>query len=1264
MCTLPLKHLSARVPWHDNKWNGTVCCNVVDNSFCRILPKIDSTKDPDHEKKSEGVLISEWENPSDLACLSEKGTFLSPHEYTRLIPHAWQKFNKLFNDFQPGIFHHKPYSFNAVPFLWMMKDPSTHESSKAKQFGLLYDPSKEESVALGFEGNVWVQHPDNQQILLDSFFNSLQPHRSLIFFYAKHTPLSEPSERIIVGVACVREVGKIVPYRYPEGYRGHRSFVWDRCIGHTLTNNNPEGFLMPYHEILDYQKKTDSDLNYRELIAVAPDFLEFSYSSELVEHDTAIDSLFAMATALKNTSKVLEIDFTYELKWIEDRVSELWDMRGGYPGMGAVLAAFGFCDGLQLAWEIEKHIYETYGDLLKKNPWEILDQEISNPGSILGSIGQKLYNGSNKRLWMAAKETKKQFLQLLSRCQLDNQQAADVIKQFEPKIEQILDNPYLLFEQTRRTEYALAFSKIDKAVLPVDKVRLAFPLPRPTALTDDLDERRVRALLVSLLEEAATSGHSLLPEQELMERIEQLTLAPPCRVNSDLLQAYVDNNFLQQEVVHIPKNEIQPISFFKLRRLVDVKAVITRRINKSIIEQRTFSIQHDWNYLVNNYIQKEETSSKDILARQEKAEALRILCNYRFSLLIGPAGSGKTTLLKIFENIPGIKEKGVLKLAPTGKARVKLGFDAQTVAQFLTKHKRYDYKTGIYHLNPDAAKYTGARTIIVDEASMLSEDQLGALLDALGAYERLILVGDYRQLPPIGTGKPFMDLVHLFKPNKIGQNGTITGPAYAELVQILRQESNREEQSERSDVVLSRCFTDEKDKSVIEEFLEKYSNEQQGTKQSNLRLVKWYDSSDLREKLKDVLREELLFTPGNESYDFNISIGGTDSNGYIYFNVNNAEKKIEKWQVLSPVNGYGFGVKEINKFIQTTYRQSFIDLAHNLQSETKHYTKRKIAKPKGSDNIVYGDKVINLRNSTWKGSIHPYTQKNSALCYIANGEIGIVTGKFLGKNNTNKGEPPVEIAYSTQPGYSYVYYPNQLSEEGNYPMELAYCISVHKSQGSGFETVFFILPESQLLSRELLYTALTRQEKKIIIMHQGDFHNYLRYTTDEFSEAARRFTDLFFLPDIKEVSKKRVDSRYINVSERGEFMISKSEVIIANCLYKYEKEGWITYGYESRLTMRDGRTVKPDFIIENLETGQIFYWEHLGMMTLSDYREKWEKKLQAYKDSGFVLHTEATLVDDKILIISEDHTSGGINSQLIDQIVQKTILGLTDSRKI
>lgn len=1262
METLPIRHLSARVPWHDNKWNGTFCCDVLNNSFCRILSRIDAEKDPNRER--DGELINQDYLPP---CVPEKGTFLSPHEFVRPLKHAWSDYNVLYKEYLPGDYHHKVYSFNAVPFAWMMKakatvsdwekarDPSIfeHRSAKAQQFELAYDPELEEVVdeKLGFDGNTWVQHPQNQQLLLDSFFGALQERRSLIFFYAKETPLSESNERVIIGVAKVKHVGPLQHYKFKPNYKGYRSYPWDRCVEHTLTPNLKDGFLMPYHELLEYN--ANGELDPHDFVAVATSFEEFSYASELVEHDTAIDCLLNMAEALKKSAVVLNKSFEKELKWIDTEISNLWDMRGPFPGMGAMLSALKMANGNTLAWEIEKFVEERDGDLFTTNPWTIFEESIAEPGRYLAEKGTRYFTTTLKMIWKSVPGRKKALVQLMSRMRLNNDQAVTLFKNYHEMVgalDNVLANPYLLYEKTRyRYPGLISFNQLDKAVLPPPRIADVFPLPEPSALDSQLDERRMRAITVWVLEEAAAQGHSLLPFGDALERLEGKILDEEFPINEDLLMAYAEEVFFQQEIVVVTDGQQQ---FLKLKRLAEVKELIANRINKDRITSKSYEINENWKELVDDFINeeqkiKESPSEHEEAARLEKSEALRILVNYKVSVLIGPAGSGKTTLLKLFETLPEIRRGGVLKLAPTGKARVKLGADAKTIAQYLYPD-RYDATTGVYFNNEMAAKYAGARNVIIDEASMLTEEQLAAIFDALGSFDRLILVGDFRQLPPIGTGRPFVDVTELLRPDTYEDERYKIGPAYAELCRILRQSPVGDE--ERVDVQLSRCFGNEPAKDDLALF---NTLTAQPINNPYIRLEKWYASTDFRELLIKVISEELNLGQDDVAKEFNRRIGAVDDGGYQYFNVDRAEREIEKWQIITPINGYGFGTKEINKQVQQTYRRYFIDLA------LRPYN-RKVAKPKGVDNMVYGDKVINLRNSRWEDwqGIYPKEKKATALNYFANGEIGSIVGKFKGASMNNQGEMNVEIAFSTQPGYSYIFWPGQFSEESrkSYKFELAYAITVHKAQGSGFEKVFFVLPAKGAgLSRELLYTALTRQEKKIIILHQGAFRDFIRLAGTDASSTARRFTDLFFLPEARLFQKKWYDAKYINISERGEPMISKNEVIIANSLFKYR--GTIDYTYEDKLKLESsGRTIKPDFTIENLVTGRKIYWEHLGMMTKTNYREKWELKKAGYLADGFVLHAQAKPSDEKVLIITEENPNGGIDSQYFDQLIQQVIL--------
>src|SRR5262249_41994398 len=137
----------------------------------------------------------------------------------------------------------------------------------------------------------------------------------------------------------------------------------------------------------------------------------------------------------------------------------------------------------------------------------------------------------------------------------------------------------------------------------------------------------------------------------------------------------------------------------------------TARIIRSAVTRRLAGVRHEldvgWreelDARLKNPVPGDE--EREELARTEKAAALAELSAARFSVLIGPAGTGKTTLLQTLGNHPTVEAGGVLLLAPTGKARVRLqtttGLEAQTVAQFLSRRDRYDGETGAYLITGD-----------------------------------------------------------------------------------------------------------------------------------------------------------------------------------------------------------------------------------------------------------------------------------------------------------------------------------------------------------------------------------------------------------------------------------------------------------------------------------------------------------------------------------------------------------------------------------
>jgi len=151
-------------------------------------------------------------------------------------------------------------------------------------------------------------------------------------------------------------------------------------------------------------------------------------------------------------------------------------------------------------------------------------------------------------------------------------------------------------------------------------------------------------------------------------------------------------------------------------------------------------------------------------ALKEQAEALEKITTRRLATLVGRAGTGKTTVLGALLKSRRLLEGGVLFLAPTGKARVRLSqkanAEAMTVAQFLYSLGRYDgWRQRPLFVGKE--QYRKEKTVVIDECSMLTLDDLYAVLMALDLahVQRLILVGDPNQLPPIGVGRPFADLV-------------------------------------------------------------------------------------------------------------------------------------------------------------------------------------------------------------------------------------------------------------------------------------------------------------------------------------------------------------------------------------------------------------------------------------------------------------------------------------------------------------------------
>lgn len=1239
-----VEHISLRVAWHDHGWDGTVCQDPLGNASCILLKNVGPKRDDAVEAAIAGQRMTEAASGYVPPCIYERATFMSHKHLSVLKVHPFAS--------RPGLETVRPttvplpaYSAHATPYRWMLRGEVAAVTSGRED---VFRPELEERVdrAMGApKPGSWVMHGENQRALFTEFFRTLVPESSLAFFYAKHTPLADDPQRILLGAARVMKVQ--LPGLYETaGEPAFPTLLWETVVYHSLRPAMTDGVLLPYRALLT-AADADPSLDIRTCIAHAPAeaWTAFSFVTEHVSHDTAIDALLVLERSACAAAAIVGQVPESALAWIDDQINRLWRLRGPCPGLGSVLTAFGIDRGTLLAHALARHIDEG------SDPWPAVDRAFADPSAFGGDVARHL-TPTQCRKWLRLPEERKSLLRLLSRFAITSEQAQRWYREPEARSLKggltdavLLANPYILYEADRAATDPIAVATIDRGVLPMEPVATAYPLPPPSVMIDNLDPRRVQALVVDVLEEAAREGHTLLPEIDIAGAVRARPLGQPCPLDTDTLDA-LDLSAATLAAVNngplAPAKLASGSAALQLSRLAAVGAVI-----RAAIDQRVRAPRHGGTPNFAPALAAEfgelpddaETRAVEERARAEKLAALRELYESRVSVLIGSAGTGKTTLLRVLCTAPPVANGGVLLLAPTGKARVqlttKVGQAGYTIAQFLLPY-RYDATTRRYFVTGDAAtRQKTFKTVVIDEASMLTEEQLAATLDALAGVERLVLVGDHRQLPPIGAGRPFVDIVKRLAPASVVTMFPRVAPAYAELTVQLRQAG-----ADRDDLQLAAWFGGGELPADADEVWQRL---RAGVEMQTLRAFRW-NRATLQNDLIRLLSEELRLPADSVgTAAFEASYGGTIADdGRVWFNWRRggggAGACSERWQMLSPVRARAWGTTELNRHLKQRFR------LHALDAALQPFFRRWFPEPIGPEQIVYGDKVINVRN-TWFRNERSVYPAEGALRYVANGEIGVVVGQTKGVVKRTPWK--TEVEFSSQPGFKYDYRDWSETEP---PLELAWAITVHKAQGSEFELVVLVLPEaSRALSRELFYTALTRQRRRVVIFHEGDLNTLLGAAAPSNSETARRLTNLFEAPAPIEVAGKRLDDHLIHRTSIGVLVRSKSEVIIANLL----TELGVDWTYEEPFSGADGRTVWPDFTIRTA-SGMTVLWEHLGMLDQPRYRRTWETKLAWYRGNGVAPASDIP-GPRGALVITEDRE--GVQSDQWKDLARSVLLG-------
>ena len=530
-------------------------------------------------------------------------------------------------------------------------------------------------------------------------------------------------------------------------------------------------------------------------------------------------------------------------------------------------------------------------------------------------------------------------------------------------VELLYDDPYLLMEEGMDAP----FNAVDRFAIEL-------------GIAGD-DPRRVEAGILCELKFNLTGGHSFLPEEKLINATAQLLTVEPEAVTEGIGRLC--------EGERLVRDILSGITVVYLPDMYEAELYCTQRLLASA-KQRIPEP-----YGLDSKLRRVAEES-GVRYSPEQEAAIREAATAGVLLITGGPGTGKTTILNGILSLLGELQLRCLLAAPTGRAAKRLtevtGEEASTIHRLL--EATVDPATGKMVFMKDEDSPLKCDAVVVDEMSMVDVQLLHSLLRAIPQGKRLILVGDPDQLPPVGPGFPFSDML------RSGVLPTVR------LTEVFRQ-------AQQSLIVMNAHRVNRGEmpelKSVSSDFF----------------FMRRQSEEQVAQTVRDLCATRLPKNMGIPASEI---------------------------QVLSPTRKGPVGTAELNTRLQQ---------ALNPPSPDKK------ERQSGGFTFREGDRVMQIRNNydiMWKKS-----DGSAVGTGIFNGDVGIIT----------QIDPNTELMTVRFDDREADYEFSQLSE-----LEPAYAMTVHKSQGSEYRAVILTAWNGSpyLLSRSILYTAITRARELLVIV--------------------------------------------------------------------------------------------------------------------------------------------------------------------------------------
>ena len=496
---------------------------------------------------------------------------------------------------------------------------------------------------------------------------------------------------------------------------------------------------------------------------------------------------------------------------------------------------------------------------------------------------------------------------------------------------------------------------------------------------------RIRSGIQYALLQASNEGHTYLPMPELTQRASNLLQIEPEYIEKHYMNLAMDRKIIMRQAGNT--TQIYASSFFYMEANT---ATMLKQLNANFnvpdieIEERL------------RQIEKQTKMDLD----EHQVEAVKEAVRNGLLVITGGPGTGKTTTINTIIRYFELEGMDIFLAAPTGRAAKRMsettGFEARTIHRMLELNGGMEGNAG-FEKNEQNPLETDV--IIIDEMSMVDISLMYALLKAIAAGTRLILVGDVNQLPSVGPGSVRKDIIDSNEFHTV------------KLTKIFRQAST-------SDIIVNAHKINRGEPVSLD------------NKSMDFFFLKRYEADKIINVTLQLIKQKLPKFVGASEYDI---------------------------QVLTPMRKGLLGVERLNGILQM-----YLNPADKRKREKEH----------GDTIFREGDKVMQTKNNyqlEWE------IRSKYGLCIdkgtgIFNGDMGII-------EEINDFAETMTVSFDEG---RMVEYPYKLLDE----LELAYAVTIHKSQGSEYPAVVIPLLSGprMLMNRNLLYTAVTRAKKCVTIV--------------------------------------------------------------------------------------------------------------------------------------------------------------------------------------